>query len=246
MKGYIELNFSILYWMFVAPFRGSMYSIPETFRQIVRIGVQAIPMASLTALSIGLTLAMQSAQELIKLGAEGFVPDLVFVALLRELGPLLIAVIIIGRSGSAVAAELGTMKVSEEIEALQVMAINPVRHLVVPRVLAMLLMLPVLVVFGNCVGTFGGWLICHFSLNMDTATFIIRCVDRASTWDLYCGLIKSVVFAWIIISISCYAGMSVTGGAEGVGKNTTSSVVLSLISVLIANAILTTIFFIIL
>lgn len=246
MKGYFQLCGDILFWLFIAPLTGRVFSFAECFRQMIRIGVQALPMSSLTALSIGLTLAMQSAQELLKLGAEAYVPDLVSVSLLRELGPLLTGVIVIGRSGSAVAAELGTMKVSEEIEALQVMAINPIRYLVIPRVIAMLIMLPVLTIFGNCVGMFGGWLICHLSLDMNTATYIIHCTDRATAWDLYSGLIKSFVFAWIIITIACHAGLSVEGGAEGVGRNTTNSVVLALISMLIANAILTTIFFILL
>src|SRR5262245_42501453 len=157
---------------------------------MVLIGVRALPMASLVALSIGLTLAMQSAGQMRQMGAEMYVPDLVSLSLLRELGPLLIAVIVIGRSGSAVTAELGTMKVGEEIEALEAMAINPVRFLVVPRFLAMLVMLPALTVFGDCVGIAGGWLICRFSLDFTTASFILRAVDRATAWDLYSGLIK--------------------------------------------------------
>lgn len=210
---------------------------------MVLIGVRALPMASLVALSIGLTLAMQSAGEMRKLGAEMYVPDLVAVSLLRELGPLLIAVIVIGRSGSSVTAELGTMKVGEEIEALEAMAINPVRFLVVPRFFAMLVMLPALTVFGDCVGIAGGWLICRFSLDFTTASFLLRAIDRASAWDLYSGLIKSVVFAWITITIACQRGLGVAGGAEGVGIATTESVVWSLLMVLIANALLTGIFF---
>jgi phospholipid/cholesterol/gamma-HCH transport system permease protein len=125
VKGYFALNGSILYWMLVAPLRGQPFKIAHVFHQMILIGVRAIPMAALTSFSIGLTLAMQSARELKRMGAANYVPDLVSVSLLRELGPLLIAVIVIGRSGSAVTAELGTMKVSEEIEALEVMAINP-------------------------------------------------------------------------------------------------------------------------
>ena len=138
MKAYFALNAQILYWTLLAPLRGQPFKIGEVFHQMVQIGVRALPMAALTSFSIGLTLAMQTAGELKKLGALSFVPGLVAVALLRELGPLLIAVIVIGRSGSAVTAELGTMKVSEEIEALHVMAINPIRFLIVPRVLAKL------------------------------------------------------------------------------------------------------------
>src|SRR5947207_3885535 len=132
---------------------------------MVFIGVRATSMVALTAFSVGVTLAMQAAHSLQQLGAEIYVPDLVMVTLLREMGPVLIAVIVIGRSGSAVAAELGTMKVSEEIEALDVMAINPIQYLVVPRFLAMLIMLPVLTVFGDYVGMFGGWTVCHFALD---------------------------------------------------------------------------------
>lgn len=243
MRGWLTLNSQLFYWTFVAPMRGQRWSFAETMRQMVSIGVRALPMASLVALSIGLTLAMQSAGEMRKLGAEAYIPDLVTVSLLRELGPLLIAVIVIGRSGSAVTAELGTMKVGEEIEALEVMAINPVRFLVVPRFLAMLVMLPALTVFGDCVGVAGGWVVCRYTMDFTTPGFIIRAVDRASPWDLYSGLIKSVVFAWIIITIACQRGLQVEGGAEGVGNATTQSVVWSILMMLIANAALTAIFF---
>ena len=244
LSNYFKLNAQILYWIFLAPFQGKpFFSINEVFRQMVRIGVQAVPMTMLTSFSIGLTLAMDGAHELARMGATSFVPDLVAMSLLRELGPLLVGVVVIGRSGSAITAELGTMKVSEEIEALEVMAINPIRFLVVPRFLAMLVMLPVLVVFGNYIGFVGGWSICYFSLDMDTAAYINRLVDSAGPMDLYSGVIKSFVFAWLIGTISAQAGLEVTGGAEGVGKSTTSSVVVSIISMLVANAILTAIFF---
>ncbi|MDQ3623331.1 MAG: ABC transporter permease [Verrucomicrobiota bacterium] len=243
MREYFPLTARILYWTFLAPWRGQPWRVSQVFRQMVLIGVQAVPMASLTAFSIGLTLAMQSAAELRKLGGEAYVPGLVSVSLLRELGPLLIAVIVIGRSGSAVTAELGTMKVSEEIEALEVMGINPIRYLVVPRVLAMMIMLPTLTVFGNCIGMAGGWAVCHFALEIHTATYIARSFELARTWDLYSGMIKSVVFAWLTITIACHMGLKVEGGAEGVGQATTGSVVWSLLTMLLANAVLTAIFF---
>lgn len=243
MKSYLELNLSVLYWVLVAPFTGQYIKVSHVFKQMVHIGVRALPMVSLTALSIGVTLAMQAAHELKRMGASIYVPDLVTVSLLRELGPVLIAVIVIGRSGSAVTAELGTMKVSEEIEALNVMAINPIRFLIVPRVIAMMIMLPALTVFGNYVGMFGGWTICHFALDMNTAGYILRSIQSAHTWDLYSGLIKSVVFAWLVVTIACDTGLQVEGGAEGVGDATTSSVVYSLLSMLVANAVLTAVFF---
>lgn len=243
MRSYLDFNLRILYWIFVAPFKGHPLRISHVFHQIIRIGVQALPMAALTAFSVGFTLAMQGAEQLGRLGADDYVPDLVGLTLLRELGPMLIAVIVIGRSGSAVTAELGTMKVSEEIEALGVMAIDPIRFLIVPRFIAMLIMLPVLTIFGNYVGMFGGWVISHFALDMNTSQYILRLLERAEAWDLYSGLIKSFVFAWIIITIACHTGLSVEGGAEGVGTSTTKSVVYSLLAMLIANAVLTAMFF---
>lgn len=243
LRGYFQLNVNILYWLLAGPWQRQGVKLGQVFQQMIRIGVEAVPMAGLTSFSIGLTLAMQASHELSKLGANVFVPNLVSLSLLRELGPLLVGVIVIGRSGSAVTAELGTMRVSEEIEALDVMAINPVRFLVVPRFLAMLIMLPVLTVFGDYVGMAGGWTICHFALDMNTAAYILRSIEAARVADLYSGLFKSVVFAWLIITIACHAGLRVEGGAEGVGVATTQSVVYSLLAILVANAILTALFF---
>src|SRR6202165_6053273 len=183
LKNYLKLNLSLLYWAFVAPFTGQFFSISAMCRQMVFIGVRAAPMVALTAFSIGVTLAMQAAHSLQQLGAEIYVPDLVMLSILREMGPVLIAVIVIGRSGSAVAAELGTMKVSEEIEALEVMAINPIRYLIVPRFLAMLVMLPALTILGNYIGVFGGWAACHFALNFNTAGYVLSPLPRADTAD---------------------------------------------------------------
>jgi phospholipid/cholesterol/gamma-HCH transport system permease protein len=189
---------------------------------------------------------MQSSTELGKLGANAFIPDLVSLSLLRELGPLLIAIIVVGRSGSAVAAEIGTMKVNEEIEALKVMAISPIRVLVVPRYLALMIMLPILTVFGNCIGLAGGWAVCVGTLDMTSSFYITHAVQRPELWDLYSGLIKSTVFAHLIITIACYQGLSVTGGAEGVGRATTASVVYSILWIIIADAVLTGLFFFVL
>ena len=243
LRFYFELNASILYWLFVGPFKGKPVKLSAVFHQMVRIGVQAFPMTALTALSIGLTIAMVGAQELARMGAASYVPDLVAITILSELGPMLVGVVVIGRSGSAVTAELGTMKVGEEIEALEVMAINPVRFLVVPRFLAMMIMLPVLTIFGDYIGMAGGWTICHYALDMNTAGYVQRLLDASHPRDLYSGIVKSVVFAWLIITIACQAGLNVTGGAEGVGQATTSSVVTSILAMLVANAILTAGFF---
>ena len=243
VKNYLQLNLNLLYWIFVAPFTGQFFKIAPIFRQMVFIGVRAAPMVALTAFSVGVTLAMQAAHSLESLGAEMYIPDLVMLTLLREMGPVLIAVIVIGRSGSAVAAELGTMKVSEEIEALEVMAIDPVQYLVVPRFFAMMVMLPALTIFGNYIGILGGWAVCVFALDFNTAGYILEALQSAETWDLYSGMIKSVVFAWIVITIACNAGLTVEGGAEAVGQATTTSVVQALLAMLVMNAVLTGIFF---
>lgn len=243
MTGYLLLSARVFGWLFLAPAAGRWFSIAETFHQMVAMGVRAVPMAALTAFSIGFTLAMQSSTELGKLGATTFVPDLVSVALMRELGPVLIAVIVIGRSASAITAELGTMKVSEEIEALEVMAVNPVRFLVAPRVAAMLFMLPALTVFGNYLGMVGGWTVCVAFLHFSTASYIAHAIEAATTWDLATGIIKSGVFAWLIATIACHQGLETEGGAAGVGSATTRSVVTSLIVMLGANAVLTALFF---
>jgi phospholipid/cholesterol/gamma-HCH transport system permease protein len=243
LSNYFHLNYRIIYCLIAGALRRRPFNPSHVFQQVIRIGVEALPMASLTSFSIGLTLAMQAAHELSKMGANIYVPNLVAVSLLRELGPLLVGVIVIGRSGSAVTAELGTMRVSEEIEALDVMAIDPVRFLVVPRFIAMMVMLPVLTVFGNYLGMLGGWAICHFALDMTTANYIMRSVEAAQAGDLYSGLCKSVVFAWLIVTIASHAGLGVEGGAEGVGVATTRSVVRSLLAILVANAILTALFF---
>ena len=243
MKDYLHLNGQILYWLLIGPWKQQPFKVGHILNQLVRMGVEALPMVALTAFSIGLTLAMQGAHELQRMGAALYVPNLVSVSLLRELGPLLIAIIVIGRSGSAITAELGTMKVSEEIEALDVMAINPIRFLIVPRFVAMLIMLPILTVFGNYIGMVGGWTICHFALDMSTAAYVMRAIEAAKLGDLYSGLTKSVVFAWLVVTIASYAGLKVEGGAEGVGLATTHSVVYSILSILVANAMLTALFF---
>jgi phospholipid/cholesterol/gamma-HCH transport system permease protein len=243
VKSYLELNLQILRWLFIMPLRGRWFSVGEVIHQIVAIGVRAIPMAALTAFSIGLTLAMQAAHQLQKLGAESLVSNLVTLSLFRELGPVLIAVIVIGRSCSAMTAELGTMKVSEEIEALEIMAINPVRFLVIPRILALMVMLPALTVFGDYLGLAGGWAICHFALDQSTASYVYNAIHAAEPFDFFSGIIKSVVFAWLAGTIACNAGLEVDGGAEGVGQSTTSSVVTCLLVMLASNAVITAIFF---
>ena len=237
------LNLRILGWILYGFTKPGILIPSQILAQIIRIGVQAIPMASLVSLSVGFILAMQSSTELGKMGADSFIPDLVSLSLMRELGPLLVAIIVVGRSGSAVAAELGTMKVNEEIEALRVMAIDPIRYLVVPRFIALMIMLPCMTILGACIGLVGGWAVCTIELGMPSSFYIFRAMQRPELWDLYSGIIKTAVFAHILITIACYQGLNVEGGAEGVGRATTSAVVYSILWIIIADAILTGLFF---
>jgi len=168
---------------------------------------------------------------------------LVAISLCRELGPVLTALVIAGRVGSAIAAELGTMKVSEQIEALEIMAINPTRFLAVPRFLALFFMQPCLTVLGDISGMIGGYLIGVNSLKISSALYIQTTFKFLEFKDIYTGLIKSFVFAMIIALVGCYEGLNTKGGAEGVGKATTKSVVLSFILIILADCVLTAIFY---
>ena len=209
---------------------------------MVFIGVRAAPMVALTAFSVGVTLAMQAAHSLESLGAEIYVPDLVMLTLLREMGrsyrgdrhrPQRFCCRRRTWHNESVRRNRGARGDGDQ----------PGQFLVVPRFLAMLVMLPALTIFGNYIGILGGWAVCCFVLDFNTAGYIMRAVESADTWDLYSGMIKSAVFAWIIITISCNAGLNVEGGAEGVGQATTASVVQALLAMLVMNAVLTGIFF---
>jgi phospholipid/cholesterol/gamma-HCH transport system permease protein len=177
------------------------------------------------------------------MGAVLYVASLVAISLCRELSPVLTALVVAGRVGSAFAAELGTMKVSEQIEALDTMAINPVRFLAVPRFVALFFMLPCLTVLGNLSGIFGGFLVGTNSLNINADLYLQTTYKYLELKDINSGLIKSFVFAMIIALIGCYEGLNTKGGAEGVGKATTKSVVVSFILIILADCILTAIFY---
>ncbi len=217
--------------------------VNATFVMMVQMGVNSIPTVCLATFFMGLVFTMQGAAPLEAVGSIDRVAELVAVSMLREVGPLITAVVVIGRSGSAITAELGTMKVSEEIEALEIMAIDPVRFLVVPRFLAMLIMLPCITLLGEMSGLFGGWLLGVYSLGLDPYMYVTNMVNSVGLEDLYSGLFKALVFGGLISSIACFFGMGVRGGAEGVGRSTTTSVVVCLVSMLAMDAFLTAFFF---
>jgi phospholipid/cholesterol/gamma-HCH transport system permease protein len=186
---------------------------------------------------------MQAAYQLERFGATIFVANLVAVSITRELGPLLTAIIIAGRSGSAIAAEIGTMKVAEEIDALRTMGLNPIQFLVVPRTMAMMIMLPCLVILADLVGIFGGYVIAVLSLDIGTIRYYNQTAGALVMKDLITGLVKTEFFALIISAIGCYEGFMVEGGAEGVGKSTTASVVISIFLIIAADVFFTALFY---
>jgi len=241
--GLISLFFDILYWIFIGSFKGKPIQRQNVFHQMVFVGIQSALIVFFVTIFTGMVLAMQSAYQLKEMGATIYVASLVAISLCRELGPVLTALVIAGRVGSAIAAELGTMKVSEQIEALEIMAINPTRFLAVPRFLALFFMQPCLTVLGDISGMIGGYLIGVNSLKISSALYIQTTFKFLEFKDIYTGLIKSFVFAMIIALVGCYEGLNTKGGAEGVGKATTKSVVLSFILIILADCVLTAIFY---
>jgi len=232
-----------LYWTFVAPVVGKGLRVGSTFDEMVKVGVSAVPIVVLISLSIGMILAMQSASQLEQFGATIFTADLVAVAQTRELGPLMTAIIVAGRSGSGIAAEIGTMKVGEEIEALQSMGFHPIKFLVVPKLIALAVMVPCLTIIADFIGIGGGVAIAVFSLDLGFTRYITRTIFALVFKDIVTGLIKSFVFAFLVGITGCYMGFKVEGGAEGVGRNTTQSVVVSIFLIILADAFFTFIFY---
>jgi phospholipid/cholesterol/gamma-HCH transport system permease protein len=243
MQGVFLLFSQALYWVFIGPFKGKTANRQSIFYQMVFTGLRSIIIVFFVAMFTGIVLAMQTAYQLQKMGAVLYVAAIVAVSLCRELSPVLTSLVVAGRVGSAFAAELGTMKVSEQIEALETMAINPVRFLAVPRLVALFFMLPCLVIIGNLSGILGGFLVGTGNLNINPDLYMQTTFKYLEIKDISTGLIKSFVFAAIIALIGCYEGLNTKGGAEGVGKATTRSVVISFILIILADCVLTAIFY---
>jgi len=239
LAAYAQLSFQAFVSIFSPLFGERGWKLSALTRQMVKIGVASMPTVALANFLLGIVLAMEGAGQFEKLGATDLVAALVSFSILREIGPLITAVIVIGRSGSAVTAELGTMKVEEEIEALNVMGIDPVKYLIVPRLLAMINMMPVVTVLGEGVGLFAGWLISVTTLHLNPFFYVHNGLAAVEQKDLWSGLLKAIMFGGVVGTVCCYYGITVGGGAEGVGKATTQSVVTSLTSMLAMDAILT-------
>lgn len=205
--------------------------------QAILIGLNAFPIVALLSIVIGFILTLQSGIQLNKFGANMFIADMLGVSVVRELGPLICAIIIAGRSGSAIASEIATMKVTEEIDALKMMALNPVKYVIVPKFHAITLTMPILVSFSVIITISAGLFVSVTMFDVALEVFINRLTNLLHIKDIVICLTKTVVFAWLIVIVSSYNGMKVTGGAEGVGKATTASVVASIFAVVIADAV---------
>ena len=216
----------------------------EVIRQMALLGADSLPIVLMTILCTGMVFSVQTAKEFVKLGASGSVGGIVAIAMGRELVPVLTGVVVAGRIGAAIAAELGTMKVTEQIDALRVMAANPVSYLVVPRFIALVFMMPVLVVFANLIGNAGGYIVAHFYAGISTFSYTNSIKLLAEFYDIFGGMLKSCFFGAIIAIVGCYKGLNAPNGAEGVGLATTASVVLSIILIFIANYFLSIIIYI--
>ncbi len=221
-------------WSFSAPFRLDLF-----FEQMEKVGVRSGLVVILTGAFTGMVLGLQGFHATRRFGAETMVGVAVALSMFRELGPVLTSFMVTGRAGSAMAAEIGTMRVTEQIDALLSMAINPVKFLIVPRVLASIVVLPLLTIIADFIGIIGGYFMGVTVLGISAGAYVANMERYVHLEDIYHGLIKAAVFGLILSVIGCYKGYTTTGGAEGVGKATTQSVVLSSILILMANYFLT-------
>jgi len=212
-------------------------------QQMLRIGYFSLPVVGLTAFFTGGALALQIFMGGNRYGAEAFVPQIVVLGITRELGPVMAGLMVAGRVSAAIAAELGTMRVTEQIDALVTLSTNPFKYLVAPRLIAAVLSMPILVAIADVIGVMGGWVVGIYSLDFNSAVYLKNTVDFLETGDVTSGLWKSAVFGFIIALMGCYHGYNSKGGAQGVGAATTNAVVSAAILILAANYFMTSLFF---
>ena len=233
--------------LFTARALGALVSPPIYFRlilsQMMRIGYYSLPVVGLTGFFTGGVLALQIYLGGNRFGAEAIVPQVVVLGITRELGPVIAGLMIAGRVAAAIAAEIGTMKVTEQIDALTTLATNPIKYLVVPRVVAAVICMPILTAIGDSIGVLGGYVVSVYNLDFNGTSYLKNTVDFAHQDDITSGLIKAAVFGFIVALMGCYNGFNSKGGAQGVGNATTNAVVASSILILAADYVLTALLF---
>lgn len=215
----------------------------EFTKQCIFIGMNALPIVGLISFLIGFILALQSAAQLRQFGASIYVADLVAISMTREMGPIMTAIALAGRSGSAFASEIANMVVTEETDALRTMGLNPIQYIVVPKMYAITVTTPMLTILSMLIGIFGSLVIGITYLDLSVKPFLNQVANALILRDVMIGLVKSIIFAWIIVTVGAYFGFTVSGGAEGVGRSTTASVVTSIFLVILADSILGLIFY---
>ncbi|MEJ1994167.1 MAG: ABC transporter permease [Limibacillus sp.] len=212
-------------------------------RQMLDIGYYSLPVVGLTAIFTGMVLALQSYTGFARFSAESAIPNVVVVSITRELGPVLAGLMVAGRVGAALAAEIGTMRVTEQIDALSTLATNPFKYLIAPRIIAGVLMLPLLVLVADIIGVFGGYLVSVYKLDFNAGNYLKNTVDFLEVADVVSGLVKAAVFGFLVSLMGCYHGYHSRGGAQGVGTATTNAVVSASILILSFNYVITELFF---
>lgn len=219
------------------------YFLRQVLRQMIDIGYYSLPVVGLTALFTGMVLALQSYSGFSRFQAESAIATVVVLSVTRELGPVLAGLMVAGRIGAAMAAEIGTMRVTEQIDALSTLSTNPLKYLVAPRLIAGLTMLPLLVLVADVIGVFGGFLVAVYRLDFNPSSYIQNTWQFLETVDVVSGLVKAAVFGFVIALMGCYFGYNSRGGAQGVGQATTNAVVAASILILVFNYLITGIFF---
>jgi phospholipid/cholesterol/gamma-HCH transport system permease protein len=240
--GLAEISARALGLLVLSPLKRSRM-LQRATHEAMAAGVGAIPIISLITFFVGVIIALQGAYELQRLGAMQLVASLVAIAITRELGPLITAIVVIGRSGSAFAAEIGTMRVTEELDALKTMALDPIAFLVVPKFIAMAVMLPCLAILADLMGILGGALFGVIGGGYTLGGYLLATRDVLLLRDVTSGVVKSVVFGMVITAVGCHEGFETGAGAEEVGRSTTSAVVISILLVIVIDLIFTGLFY---
>jgi phospholipid/cholesterol/gamma-HCH transport system permease protein len=237
LGGMARLGWDAIRHVFRGRFEGDLW-----LEQLFQLGVRSLTITNITLLFTGMVLAIQTAYSLAAYGGKAFVGDIVALSVVRELGPVLTALMVAGRVGAGITAELGSMAVTEQVDAMRALAANPVKKLVVPRVGALVVVMPVLTILADTVGLFGGLLMAITEVGQTRAYYLNHVLDALTVRDIASGVGKTVFFGYFIGVIACYNGINARGGADGVGKATTNTVVVSSISVIISDFFLTKLF----
>jgi phospholipid/cholesterol/gamma-HCH transport system permease protein len=241
LGGMVRLSGQTIRHAFKGPFEADLW-----LEQLYQLGVRSLTITNVTLLFTGMVLAIQTAYSLAAYGGKGFVGDIIALSVVRELGPVLAALMVAGRVGAGITAEIGSMAVTEQVDALRALAASPVRKLVVPRVAALVIALPLLTILADTVALFGGLLMAMFEIGQSRAYYMSHVLGALTIADVASGVGKTVFFAFFIGVIACYNGLNARGGADGVGKATTNTVVISSLSVIISDFFLTKLFLLVL